>query len=144
MGWAECIELADYPNVILPAKIDTGAATSSLAVSDWEVKETNGEKFVEFTPAFLPLVKSRLQLVKMTSVRSSNGEVQDRPVVEMLVKIGGKKQKNLFTLADRSRMRYPALMGRSSLSRWQVDPLRTFRRSKKSDCAGKPALEVNK
>ena len=48
-------------------------------------------------------------------VASSNGAVQRRYAVRLLVKIKGKKIRGYFTLADRSQQAYPVLIGRNIL-----------------------------
>jgi hypothetical protein len=48
-------------------------------------------------------------------VRSSNGEVQERHVVETDVVIAGRSLRTAFTLADREAMNFPVLLGRRLL-----------------------------
>ncbi|MFW5991142.1 MAG: RimK/LysX family protein [Candidatus Nanoarchaeia archaeon] len=62
-------------------------------------------------------------VVKTTIVKSANGEAL-RPVVEMYITLGGKKIKGLFTIADRSELKYRVLIGRDILSKsgFLIDP----------------------
>jgi hypothetical protein len=48
-------------------------------------------------------------------VRSSNGEVQERHVIEADVIIAGRTIRTKFNLADREAMNYPVLLGRRLL-----------------------------
>jgi len=103
----------------LHARIDTGAATSSLSVKNITV--TNG--MVRFT---LPDKKSgkhvKLPLLEWRSIKSSDGIEESRPVVEMKIKLAGRYLRSQVTLDDRSKMSYPMLIGRRTLKgRFVVD-----------------------
>ncbi|MFW6014037.1 MAG: RimK/LysX family protein [Nanoarchaeota archaeon] len=64
-------------------------------------------------------------VVKTTVVKSANGESL-RPVVKMKININGKEMSGLFTIADRSKMKYRVLIGRNILSKsgFLIDPKR--------------------
>ena len=59
-------------------------------------------------------------------IRSSNGEVQARYVIKTVVRLYGKNITTEFSLADRSDLRYPVLLGRALLrqGRFVVDVAR--------------------
>ena len=48
IGWREKIELVDFDNSIIKAKLDTGARTSSLHATHISESEDSGEKYVSF------------------------------------------------------------------------------------------------
>ncbi|MDC5703735.1 ATP-dependent zinc protease [Vibrio europaeus] len=100
------------------ARIDTGAATSSLNAVDIEQFERNGKNWVRF---HLSDGEKELNdtnwieapIVRFVKIRqSTNEEVERRAVVELWVKLGKIHEKAQFTLADRSQMSHPVLLGR--------------------------------
>lgn len=108
-------ELVDFPEIGIEkvhARIDTGAKTSSLWASQTNIIDDNlvvtifdGDDAQEI----------RFDEFERVAVASSNGHVQHRFKVRLLVKIKGKKIRAWFTLADRSTQVYPVLIGRNVL-----------------------------
>lgn len=121
LGGVEDVELRAW-GVRLPARIDTGAATSSLRVKDL----THTEHWATFVlPAPDGDRKIRLHIEDWRRIRSSDGIEERRPVVEMDLVLGGVPLRTQVTLDDRSRMAYPMLVGRRTLAgRFVVDPAR--------------------
>jgi len=100
------------------ARVDTGAATSSLNAIDIEQFERNGKNWVRF---HLSTGENQLNdsnwieapIIRFVKIRqSTNEEVERRAVVELWVKLGKIHEKAQFTLADRSQMSHPVLLGR--------------------------------
>ncbi|WP_194435866.1 ATP-dependent zinc protease family protein [Vibrio fluminensis] len=100
------------------ARVDTGAATSSLNAVDVEEFERNGKKWVRFhlSDENTPSDESNwieAPIVKFVKIRqSTNSDVERRAVVELWVQVGKIHEKAQFTLADRSQMSHPVLLGR--------------------------------
>ncbi|KII77081.1 ATP-dependent zinc protease [Vibrio renipiscarius] len=100
------------------ARVDTGAATSSLNAVDIEQFERNGKKWVRFhlSDEQTPMDDNNwieAPVLKFVKIRqSTNEEVERRAVVELWVKVGKIHEKAQFTLADRSQMSHPVLLGR--------------------------------
>ena len=100
------------------ARVDTGAATSSLNAIDIEQFERNGKKWVRFhlSDDKTPMDDKNwieAPIVKFVKIRqSTNDEVERRAVIELWVKVGSIHEKAQFTLADRSQMSHPVLLGR--------------------------------
>ncbi|WFL76801.1 RimK/LysX family protein [Altererythrobacter arenosus] len=120
VGWREIVHLPQLGLANIPAKIDTGARTSSLHGSVIEEFEREGQKYIRFAVDF-PQQKVR-QLceavhVDMRGITSSNGETQRRYVIKTPLKIGSLSFRAEISLADRSDMKFPMLIGRSSLRR---------------------------
>lgn len=97
--------------VTIGARIDTGAATSSLDICEVVVKG----KVVEFTlPDRCGGAKYTLPLKGWKQVKSATGQAR-RPVVEMEICLAGQKMPTRVTLTDRSLLEYPFLVGRNTL-----------------------------
>jgi len=97
--------------VTIGARIDTGAATSSLDVCEVNVKG----KVVEFTlPDRCGGAKYTLPLRGWKQVKSASGQSK-RPVVKIGICIAGQIIPTKVTLTDRSFLDYPFLLGRNTL-----------------------------
>ncbi len=100
------------------ARIDTGAATSSLNAVDIEEFERNGKNWVRFHLADEKNPKTEANWIEAPVLRyvrirqSTNDNTERRAVVELWVKLGSIHEKAQFTLADRSQMTHPVLLGR--------------------------------
>lgn len=100
------------------ARIDTGAATSSLNAVDIEEFERNGKNWVRFHLADEKNPKTDANWIEAPVLRyvrirqSTNENTERRAVVELWVKLGSIHEKAQFTLADRSQMTHPVLLGR--------------------------------
>ena len=102
----------------VPAKIDTGADSSSIWASDIEVLEDGTLKFKLFAEECPYYTGETIESkdYKAAAVRSSNGEEQIRYRVKMPIKINGRTVISSLTLADRSRNHFPILIGRRTLT----------------------------
>ena len=120
VGWRELVALPELGLRHLPAKIDSGARTSSLHAEVLEQFERDGEKFVRFAVDF-PQQKVRQVCeavhVDIRGITSSNGETQKRFVIKTPLTIGSETYRVEISLANRADMRFPMLVGRSSLRR---------------------------
>jgi hypothetical protein len=97
--------------VKLQARIDTGAATSSLDARELNIKEN----MVEFKlPKKIGGLSLRLPVVGWQDIRSAEFTEQ-RPVVEITLCVGPKLIRTQVTLNDRSSVRYPLIIGRNVL-----------------------------
>jgi hypothetical protein len=116
----EKIRLGGVENVVLlpwgvsmPARIDTGAATSSLDARNLTIKGNT----VEFNlPQQYGGRKIRLPLEKWKTVKTSEAR-ERRPVVFIEMCIGSKRVRTRVNLNDRSKVKYPLIIGRNTLSR---------------------------
>ena len=120
MGWRELVHLPELGLHEVPAKIDTGARTSSLHGTVLEEFEREGEKYVRFAVDFARQhVRQVCEAVHVDirGITSSNGETQRRYVIKTPLRIGDVEFRAEISLADRSDMQFPMLIGRSSLRR---------------------------
>lgn len=100
----------------IPARIDTGARTSAVWASN--IKAKNGVvKFSLFGPGSKYYTGKQLTkpILGTRLVTSSTGHEQKRYVVNLSVKLYGKRLNAKFTLSDRSTQSYPILIGRNTL-----------------------------
>ncbi|WMC09393.1 ATP-dependent zinc protease [Oceanimonas pelagia] len=118
VGETESVWL-DAVNDMFPARIDTGATTSSLSAQDITEFERDGKPWVSFNMAHegvdekLPV---EAPLVRYVRIRQASAEeTERRPVVELTLRLGRLSEKTEFTLTDRSQMTYPVLLGREFL-----------------------------
>src|SRR5258708_7829432 len=112
-------ELVDFPAlglVKIPAKIDTGADSSTIWSSDIHVTH-EGLTFKLFKPGTRFYVNAPILAsdYRTTTVKNSFGSVELRYKVNLVVRVGDRRIKGWFTLSDRSNMRYPVLLGRRLL-----------------------------
>ena len=118
VGWRELVSLPDLGLSLIPAKIDTGARTSSLHAEVLDDFRRDGERFVRFAVDwggarhFCEAIH-----VDVRGITSSNGEQQDRFVIKTPLMIGKVVFRAEISLADRSQMQFPMLIGRTALRR---------------------------
>ena len=97
--------------VRLPARIDTGAATSSLDARELKVKNNIAEFKL---PKKYGGMLLRLPVIDWLHIRSADFK-ERRPVVEIMLCIGPKPIRTQVTLNDRSMVKYPLIVGRNIL-----------------------------
>ena len=119
------IDKGDFPELSLtdiPVKVDSGAYTSSIHSHDINEIEIDGEKILEFEildPSHEQYKKKlfRTKKYKVKSVKSSNGEAEERFFVDTTVILFGNEYPIQLSLTDRSKMKYPILIGRRFLNK---------------------------
>ena len=97
--------------VKLPARIDTGAAKSSLDARELKVKNNMAEFKL---PKKYGGLQFRLPVVDWLDVRSADFK-EKRPIVEITICLGPKLIHTQVTLNDRSSVKYPLIIGRNIL-----------------------------
>lgn len=104
----------------LPARIDSGAATSSLSATHITPFERNGKRWVRFTVNHEDIggqVEMESPIKRYVRIRqASSDELDRRAVVTLTVSLGKVlRQDAEFTLTDRRDMDFPLLLGREFL-----------------------------
>lgn len=112
------------------ARIDTGATTSSLNATNIVEFERDGKKWVRFNFS-KALNNSHIIEAKVARTilirQANNSKPTRRPIIELPVQLGDIKTLTEFTLADRSHMTFPVLLGRTFLKDIAVvDVARTY------------------
>jgi hypothetical protein len=117
LGRAEVIAFPEIGMSEVPARIDTGAKTSSIWAS--VIREENGVLSVIFLGPKHRSYSGNVYTFTdydQIPVTNSTGHMQIRYRIKLLIRIGGKSIRASFTLADRSQQVYPVLVGRTVLS----------------------------
>ncbi|PRY63580.1 hypothetical protein B0H98_108178 [Vreelandella songnenensis] len=119
-GWIENATIE--PGIMVKAKLDSGALTSSLDARDIETFEKEGEEWVRFRLKLEDQISGeefsdRLErpLYREQTVRGAGGR-DERPVVLLEVCMGDTIYEEQFSLRDREEMLYPMLLGRRTIS----------------------------
>ncbi|MGM0767644.1 MAG: ATP-dependent zinc protease [Pseudomonadota bacterium] len=131
LGFVEWVVLQDS-GLRLKARLDTGAKTSSLHAVNIEPFEKGDEKWVSFQ---VPLADHRDQeggkkgpapedvileferpVERTVKIKRKGAESQRRYVIRMEFCIAGTTHETEFSLTDRGKFSYPALLGRRFLS----------------------------
>lgn len=127
LGRNERISLPEFGLFGVDAKIDTGAYGCSLHCNLIEVVTVNGEKMLRVIPlrAKDNAYQGKALLfpyTKKKKVKNSMGGEEERYVIKTKVKIFDREIDTIFSLTDRSRMKFPVLLGRQFLKgRFVVD-----------------------
>jgi hypothetical protein len=117
--------LVDFPELSLksiPAKTDTGAYRSAIHAEDIEVITKDGIDTLHFnvlknhtsSPGSASTEATEYRIV---SIENSFGDREKRYEVKLLCIINGKRVRASFTLANRSKKKYPILIGRRLTNR---------------------------
>ncbi|MEL7060776.1 MAG: RimK/LysX family protein [Acidobacteriota bacterium] len=135
IGWREWLAIPDLGIERIKAKVDTGARSSTLHAFDLEVferAEDPATRWIRFSVH--PLQHDTRQrrrvevpLVGRRLVRPSTGELGERPVIRVRVRLGTDTFSTDVTLVRRDLMGFRMLLGRRALrGRYLVDSGRSF------------------
>lgn len=125
IGRWDRVDLPDLGLSDIQAKVDTGAYTCALHVSQLRRFIKAEQSFVEFK-LLHPRAKSdeliSVPLHARRRIKSSNGQSRMRYIIRTKVVVFGRSIMAEFSLSDRSRMDFPVLLGRKLLNgRFLVD-----------------------
>jgi hypothetical protein len=115
---------ADFPMWGLKnidVKIDTGAYTSSIHCSHIEIVKVGGKRRLKFElldPTHKKYNGKPLFADKFLKkgIRSSNGEIQERYIVQTEIVLFGRGYVIQLSLSERGEMKFPVLLGRKLLT----------------------------
>jgi hypothetical protein len=129
LGWVENAFLV-APGIELPAKLDTGANTSSLDARIIKRFRQWGRRWVRFavrdpdTGEEVVMVRERARTI---GIVQHEGDSDVRPTVKVEVCIAGIQREIEVSLVDRGNFNYPLLLGRRALRHFAiVHPGETF------------------
>ena len=132
VGWREWVGLPDLGVGAIKAKLDTGARTSALHVTNVVRFERDGHPWVRFAVhpiqrSELPVVSAEAPLVEHRPVRSSSGHTEHRLVIETRLAVGEVTWPIELTLTRRDAMGFRMLIGRQAVrGRALIDPGRSY------------------
>ncbi len=121
-------------NLDVQAKLDTGATTSSLSARDIELFDRDGDPWVRFSLAIENASEEKIErpIVRTSRIKRRADDFDPetdktyvkRPVIELRVCMGKETRVIEINLTDRSRFKYPLLLGTQALQHFGalVDP----------------------
>ena len=116
VGWLE--KVCIYPgNLIINAKLDTGARNSALNASTITEFTHNGEQWVRFkvTNRYDKIVTIERKVHRIVKIKEHDGKPQLRLAIILGISLGSFHKEVEVNLADRSDFNYQMLIGRSFL-----------------------------
>jgi len=118
IGRRELVKFPELSLQVLDAKIDTGAYTSSIHCHSIHIEEdTVTCVFLDPEHPNYTGKAHTFPITKKVKVRSSNGEQEERAMIQTNIEVLGATYNIRLTLTDRSDMRYPVLIGRYFLKK---------------------------
>lgn len=130
IGWKEWVSLPKLGKEgvgWIKAKIDTGARTSALHAEELEIVMRRGKEYARFLlhpkqGSSRGAIRVSCPVLAWRGVRSSNGQLERRPVIRTVISLGKMEWTGEVTLANRDQMGFRMLLGRTSLEgRFAVD-----------------------
>lgn len=115
IGSFETVTFPDFNGYEVMAKIDTGAFTGALHCTKIREEETPEGPVLHFSPFDHPEVEITLSEFAVNHVKSSNGKAESRYFIDTNISLHGKTYPIVLSLADRSEMKWPVLIGRKFL-----------------------------
>ncbi len=117
LGWVERVRI-DPHGLLLKAKLDTGAESSSIDAADISFFKRRNKRWVRFSlrdenGTYHQIQRKVLRTVK---IKRFSGNHRERPVILLKICVGNVLREAEFTLEDRSLFAYPVLIGRRLLS----------------------------
>lgn len=120
-GSFEYATFPEWRNVVTLTKIDTGAYTGALHCTYIErMTNEQGKDVLKFRPFDFQNEIFETEKFKSKSVRSSNGQQDERFVIDTSITIKGKTYDMRIGLTDRSVMQYEVLIGRRFLRKNKI------------------------
>lgn len=142
-GWMEYIGLPELNLPHVKAKLDTGARTSAIHAENIELFERDGAEWVRFQT--LPDWDNPHQgfrtveapVIHVREIKNTSGVPQERLVVKTKARFGNRSWFIELSLADRTNMTFPMIVGRAALKNHAVavHTRKTFLVSERPDYA---------
>ncbi len=132
IGRLENLELPELGIDLLTVRVDSGAQTSSLHVDNMKRIKLGGKPAISFdihpeVHNVDAVVNCKAHIYDIRKIKSSNGETEQRYVIETKARLGQLEWSIQITLTDRSDMTYMMLLGRQAMGkRFLIDPSKVF------------------
>jgi hypothetical protein len=114
--------------ITLDAKLDTGAAMTSLSATSITIINNDGKSWVRFSTILpnetinwvKPLIGYARILMRSEEYEKNSTPVYSRrPVIMLQICMGHHEEKVLVNLVDRTHFRYPMLLGSNALKKYK-------------------------
>lgn len=137
LGLIETVRI-DPEGVLLDAKLDTGARTTSLDAQGISIVERDGKRWVsfEFHDGRKQVVRFERPLLRFSDLRTAPDVTEHRPVISMTICMDGISRETDVNLVDRGKLRYRMLIGRNFLIGAGVLVDSALKRTAAPACAG--------
>lgn len=117
-GWVEEVQLP--LRLVLEAKMDTGADTTSLDIIRMRRYRRDGKSWVSFwvdDPRDDDRrIRFERRVLRYSRIKRHSGELDSRPVVGIDICLGSVTRRVHVNLVDRSEFDYPLLIGRNFMA----------------------------
>lgn len=116
VGWIEKVRL--WPgNLVVHAKLDTGADNCSLNAPQIDFFERGNEKWVRFDVINRDgkTVTFERKVIRIARIKRKGAKRQERPVIMLGICIGNVYKEVEVNLVDRNHYKYQMLIGRKFL-----------------------------
>jgi len=125
IGAFEPVSFPEFKSQNVVAKIDTGAYTGAIHCSVIQEQNVAGGKILMFTPLDTDVRVQKDEFI-IKYVRSSNGKREKRYFIATQIIVHNQPYEITISLTDRSTMRWPVLIGRRFLKKYNflIDPAR--------------------
>jgi hypothetical protein len=116
IGSSETVDFPEFDIFDMPAKIDTGADTGAIHCTTIKEKVIKGKSVIQFSPFDHPERVIIATDYEVKNVRSSNGANGLRYFISTTIQIQGQQYPIQLSLADRTEMTWPVLIGKKFLA----------------------------
>lgn len=122
IGRQDFIHLPEFGLKDVEAKVDTGAYTSSINCSKVKLTKVEGVSTLTFQLSANKIHEKKARKFSTTNfkrkkIRSSNGVTEERYIIKTTVVLMKRRFNAEFSLSDRSKMKFPVLLGRKLLTK---------------------------
>lgn len=137
LGWRENVSIPDLGIKEIKAKVDSGARTSALHVTQLKIITKGSHQYAEFMAhpkqrSSQPEIFNRKKIISFKKVKSSNGKSENRPMIEVEIVLGQQRRSILLSLTNRDLMGFRFLLGREAVKGpYLIDPKASFLLRKK-------------
>ena len=121
VGWKEYVDFVSWGIRRVKIKIDTGARTSALDVTSYELREVEGQGLVADMRLALHrrhprrLTAVRAPVLGMVVVSNSSGIREQRPLIETELRLGPVTKRVQMTVTNRAGMLFRMILGRKAI-----------------------------
>jgi hypothetical protein len=111
LGNFEKVNFPQFGIKSIDAKIDSGADSGALHCTKVIEEKTPQGKVINFSPFDYPDIKITTDDYYIDDVKSSNGITEKRYFIKTFIVVLGETYQIVLSLADRSTMKWPVLIG---------------------------------